>query len=74
MRSNLAARLREEKIEELRRMTPAERVQLVLRLRTTGLDVYAAGQHIDRDTALARIRRSRQSGRRYSRCMDELLR
>jgi hypothetical protein len=71
MRSKVAEALREEQIEEVRRMTPSERVALARGLRERGLDLYMAGQSVDRATALKAIRRDRQGGRRYSRCMDE---
>lgn len=73
MQSKLAEQLREEQIAEIRRMSPSERVDLVRRMFQTGVELYAAGQRIDRETAIARIQRSRQIGRRYSRCMDESL-
>ncbi|HEX7705731.1 MAG TPA: hypothetical protein VF701_04655 [Thermoanaerobaculia bacterium] len=52
-------------------MTPAERVALARSLRERGLQFYMAGMHVDRDTAIAKIRKSRQPGRRYSACMQE---
>lgn len=74
MRSKLAEQLRLEQIEMIRRMSPWERVELARSLRETGLDLYTAGQRVGRETAITRIRRSRQMGRRYSRCLDESLR
>jgi hypothetical protein len=73
MRSKVAEELRLEQIEEMRRMTPSERIALARELRERGLIVYMAAQKVDRDTALKAIRRERQAGRRYSRCMDESL-
>jgi len=73
MRSKVAEEVREEQIEEVRRMTPSERIALARELRERGLNVYMTAQKVDRDTALKTIRRERQAGRRYSRCMDESL-
>lgn len=73
MRSRVAEELRQEQIEQLRRMTPAERVALALQLRDQGLRIYMAGQNVDRASAHRAIRRLDQLGRRYSRCMDESL-
>ncbi len=71
MRSKVAETLREEQIEAVRGMTPSERIALARGLAERGLNLYMAGQTVDRATALKAIRRDRQYGRRYSRCMDE---
>jgi hypothetical protein len=73
MRSRIAEQLREEQIEEMRRMTPSERVALVREISERDLQFYMAFQNVDRKTALRAIKRSHQIGRRYSRCIDESL-
>ena len=71
MRSALAEALRREQQDELRLMTPAERIALARRIADRDLRAYAAVRKITRAAALDAIRRSRQAGRTYSRCMDE---
>lgn len=73
VRSKVAEQLRQEQVEQLRRMTPSQRVALALDLGERGLQVYMAGQKMIRAAAVKAIRQSRQLGRRYSRCMDESL-
>ncbi|HUP50587.1 MAG TPA: hypothetical protein VNA04_17570 [Thermoanaerobaculia bacterium] len=74
MRSKVADELRAEQREQILRMTPSERVALALQLGDRDLRVYMSVQKVDRETAVQAIRRSRQIGRRRSRCMDESLR
>lgn len=62
--------LRAEQMEEIRRMTPGERVALAFELGERDLQIYLAFQRVDRQTALDAIRRSHQAGRRFSRCMQ----
>ena len=71
MKSKLAERLKEEQRERFARMTPAERVALTERLGEEGLAEVMSVNRLDRAAALRLIRRSRQLGRRYSRCLDE---
>jgi len=73
MRSKVAEELRREQVEEILEMTPAERIARIREIREFGIELYMAGQKVDRDTAIRTIRRERQSGRRYSRCMIESL-
>lgn len=73
MRSQVAEQLRQEQREQIRRMTPSQRVALALALGEPGLRIYMAGQRTDRASAARAIRKSRQIGRRYSRCMDDSL-
>ena len=73
MRSRVAEELRQEQIDEMRRMTPSERVTLVRSAREDGIRIYMTGQKLDRETALKAIRRERQNGRRHSGCMIESL-
>ena len=71
VKSKLAERLKEEQRERFARMTPAERVALTERLGEEGLAELMSSNRLDRSAALELIRRSRQLGRRYSRCLDE---
>lgn len=71
MRSRLAQEVRQEQFEEIRRMSASQRVALARALGARDLRAYMAVQLVDREAALGAIRRSRQAGRRYSRCMDE---
>lgn len=73
MRSKVAEQLRREQVEQIQRMTPEQRIALAIELAERDLQVYMAFQEMDRDSALKAIRRSRQLGRRYSRCMEESL-
>jgi hypothetical protein len=66
-RSKVAREVREAQIEELRRMTPAERVKIAESLREEGIAIVMAGQKLDRAAALKHIRRVGQFGRRRSR-------
>jgi len=66
MRSKVAEELRLEQIEEMRRMTPSERIALARTLRECGLNVYMAAQKVDRDTALKAIRRGSARSRSRS--------
>jgi hypothetical protein len=70
MRS-VADQLREEQREEIRRMTPSERLELSLRLGDEDLAVFGASRELDRDSAAALLRRARRSGRRPSGCLEE---
>jgi len=72
MRSKVAEELRLEQIEEMRRMSPSERVALAFDLGERDLEFYMATQRVDRETALKAIQREHQRGRRHSRCMDDL--
>jgi len=73
MRSKLAEELARELIEDLAHRSLTERIALVRTARDRGVRLYMAGQRIDRETAINRIRRERQHGRRASRCMIESL-
>jgi len=73
MRSKVAEQLRQEQVAQIQRLTPARRVALALELGERDLRVYMAFQKMDQSAALKAIRRSRQLGRRYSRCMDDSL-
>ena len=71
MRSRVAEEVRREQREEVRRMTPQERLALGMRLREIGLVRFMAAHHLTREEAIAQIRKQRQAGRRVSRCMSE---
>jgi hypothetical protein len=71
MHSKVAEAVRQEQIEEIRQMTPDERVALALHLGDRDLQIYMSVQGIDIDTAVTTIRQSHQVGRRFSRCMQE---
>ena len=70
MRS-VADDLREEQLREMAAMTPAERVQLALRLGEEGLRLMMARDGIDRNEALRRVRKAHNAGRRPSRSNDD---
>lgn len=67
--SKVAQRLREEDLERMRAMTPAERLAEALELGEGAIEMYAAAHRIDRDSARRHLERSGQSGRRRSRVM-----
>jgi hypothetical protein len=70
MRS-VADDVREEQLREWAAMSPAERMELAFRLGEEGIQFMMAGQRIDRDEAIRRMRRTRRAGRRPSRCHDD---
>lgn len=59
-------------MREVLAMTPDERVELAFALGERDLEFFMAANGLTRDEALKQIERSRQLGRRYSRCVDEL--
>lgn len=71
-RSKVADELREEQMRAVAAMTPQERIDLAFACGQRDLEFYMAATGLDRDEALRRIERTRQVGRRYSRCIDEL--
>jgi hypothetical protein len=71
-RSKVAETLRTEQMRDVLAMTPAERVELAFALGERDLAFFMAANGLSREEALAEIERSRQTGRRYSRCIDEL--
>jgi len=73
MRSKVAEALRQEQIEGIKRMSLDERMSRVRSAGEIAIALYMAGQRVDRQTAIRMIRRQRQDGRRYSRCMIESL-
>ena len=71
MRSRVADEVREAQREEVLHMTVEERIALARQLREGGLATFMAAHDVTREEAIARIRKQRQAGRRYSRCMSE---
>jgi len=71
-RSKVAEELREEQRREVLAMTPAERVALAFALGERDLEFFMAANGLTREEALAQIEHTRNAGRRYSRCIDEL--
>jgi hypothetical protein len=67
MRSKVAREVADARAARIAAMTPAERVALALRLCDEGIAAYMAAHGVDRRTAVARIKATRQAGRRYSR-------
>jgi hypothetical protein len=72
MRS-VADDLRDETREEMLRLTPEERIELVLQLGERGLEVFRQANGLDRETAIRELQRRRQAGRRPCKCMSELI-
>ena len=70
-RSKVAEDLRQSDREAAVAMTPEERLQLAFDLGRRALDLYMEAHQVDYATAAGRLRKMGQSGRRYSRCMDE---
>jgi hypothetical protein len=73
MRSKVAEQLRREQMEEVAALSIDARIERLAPILDLGLEAFMAAEGIDRQTAIRRIRRERQSGRRYSRCMIESL-
>jgi NAD(P)H-dependent flavin oxidoreductase YrpB (nitropropane dioxygenase family) len=69
--SKVAERLREEQLARFAAMTVAERFALCERLSREGLAEFMSSNGVDRETAIAMIRRSRAVGRRPSVANDE---
>ncbi|MBI2161375.1 MAG: hypothetical protein HYU25_13545 [Candidatus Rokubacteria bacterium] len=74
MRS-VADLFRAEDREELRALTPAERVALALALGARDLETFRAAQSppLGPAEAARELERRRQAGRRRSRCIEELI-
>jgi hypothetical protein len=70
MRS-VADDLRDEQIREMLKLTPGERIELALRLGQRAVEVYMAANRVDRQTAIAALRRAGNAGRTPSKCHDE---
>lgn len=64
--SILADYLREQAADDVRRLEPAARVELALRLGDDDLAIYCEVAGIDPDEGRQRVMRQRQAGRRPS--------
>lgn len=71
MRS-VADEIRDEQIRDVLAMSPAQRIELAVRLNEEGLRFFMATNNLDRASALAEIRKQRSAGRVPSHCMDTL--
>lgn len=69
-RPSIANEMRREQIQEELAMSPADRVRIARSLFERHLAILMAAQKLSREDALREIERSRQSGRRRSRCMQ----
>ena len=70
---SVAAILRERTSDEVRRLSPAERLELAFRLGEQDLAAYCASHGVDRDAALREFQRRRQATRRPSGCMERII-
>lgn len=62
---------RTEDARRLSALSPAERVELALRLGDDDLEIFRAARGLDREDALHILRRTRQAGRRRCSFLDE---
>jgi len=72
MRS-VADDLRRRDREAVLKLSPEERIALALRLGDEDLELFCRTQGLDRSEAIRILQRRRQAGRRYSRCMIEII-
>jgi hypothetical protein len=70
---SVADELRQRDREEVRKLSPEERIALALELGERDLEIFCRFQGLDRKEALRLLERRRQAGRRYSRCMTEII-
>ena len=70
---SVASVLRERTAADIRRLTPAERVELALRLGDEAIESFRAAGGVDRGTAIRLLERRRQATRRPSACLDRLI-
>ena len=70
---SVASALRVRTDAEIRRMSPAERVELAFRLGDEAIESLQASHGVDRRTAIRLIERRRQATRRPSACLDRLI-
>ena len=71
MRSKVAEETRRADSQRMQAMTPTERLELALKLRERGIQIYMGANNVDRETALERLHQIRQLGRRPSRCNED---
>ena len=69
----VATVLRARSDAEIRRMSPAERVELALRLGDEAIESIRTTHGVDRRTAIRLLERQRQATRRPSACLDRLI-
>lgn len=55
------------------KLSPEERIELALRLGEEDLELFCRAQGLERREAIRILQRRRQAGRRYSRCMTEII-
>ena len=70
---SVASALRARTDAEVRRMSPAERVELAFRLGDEDIESLQASHGVDRRTAIRLIERRRQATRQPSGCLDRLI-
>jgi hypothetical protein len=70
---SIADTLRAADREEVARLSPAERLELALRLGDEGLELFRQARGLDHETARRLLERQRQAGRRPSKCMSDLI-
>ena len=67
---SVASDLRARTDAEVRRMSPAERVELAFRLGDEAIESFRVTHGLDRPTAIRLLERRRQATRRPSECLD----
>jgi len=72
MRSRVAEELRRETMQEMLKLSPAERIALARKLGAEAVEAFAAARGLSLDDAFRVIQQQKQRGRRYSRCLEEL--
>ena len=72
MKSKVAEEVRRETAEAMLALSPAERMDLALRLGEEAIQNFAEARGLSRSEAIRFFRRQSQQGRRYSRCIEEL--
>ena len=70
---SVSSTLRERTAADMRRLTPAERVELAFRLGDEAIESFSAARGVDRRTAIRLLERRRQATRRPSACLDRLI-
>lgn len=70
---SVATVLRKRTAADIRRLTPAERVELALRLGDEAVESFRAARGVDGRTAIRLLERRRQATRRPSACLDRLI-
>jgi hypothetical protein len=68
MESRVARNLRRSQIARFAAMTADERVAMARRLGENDLVSYMANHRVDRQTAVAQIKKAHRAGRRHSGC------